>query len=79
MYPPCIPTLLMVRLETGSTKWMLFTAFYPIVLGLAIAILVFTGGSLLGLTGFQAMIGFYILALIFLVAIGLIKREPEFT
>jgi len=24
MYPPCIPTLLMIRLETGSTKWMLF-------------------------------------------------------
>ncbi len=79
MYPPCIPTLLMVRLETGSTKWMLFATFYPIVLGLIISILVFTGGSLLGLSGLQAMIGFYVLALIFLVAMGLIKREPEFS
>lgn len=79
MYPPCIPTLLMVRLETGSTKWMLFATFYPIVLGLIISVLVFTGGSLLGLSGLQAMVAFYILALVFLVLMGLIKREPEFT
>jgi ferrous iron transport protein B len=79
MYPPCIPTLLMVRLETGSTKWMLFATFYPIVLGLILSILVFTGGSLLGLSGLQAMIGLYIVALIFLVLMGFIKREPELT
>jgi ferrous iron transport protein B len=79
MYPPCIPTLLMVRLETGSTKWMLFATFYPIVLGTTIAVLVFTGGNLLGLSGMQAMIAFYILALILLVLRGLIKREQEFT
>jgi ferrous iron transport protein B len=79
MYPPCIPTLLMVRLETGSTKWMLFATFYPIVMGLILSILVFTGGSLLGFSGLQAMIGFYILSLIFLAAMGLIKREPEFS
>ncbi|MEA1948879.1 MAG: nucleoside recognition domain-containing protein [Thermodesulfobacteriota bacterium] len=78
MYPPCIPTLLMVRLETGSTKWMLFATFYPIVLGIIIAVLVFTGGNLLGLSGMQAMIAFYILALIILVLMGFIKREPEF-
>ncbi len=79
MYPPCIPTLLMVRLETGSTKWMLFATFYPIVLGTIIAVLIFTGGNLLGLSGMQAMFAFYILALIFLALMGLIKREPEFT
>ncbi len=79
MYPPCIPTLLMVRLETGSTKWMLFATFYPIALGTIIAVLVFTGGNLLGLSGMQAMIAFYILTLIFLVLMGLIKKEPEFT
>lgn len=78
MYPPCIPTLLMIKVETGSIKWMLFATFYPIVLGTIIAVLVFTGGNLLGLSGMQAMIAFYILALILLVLIGLIKREPEF-
>ena len=75
MYPPCIATLLMVRVETGSTKWMLFAAFYPIVLGFIISIFVFTGGSLLGLSGFQVMILFYLLAIGFLVSMGLIKKE----
>ena len=78
MYPPCIPTLLMIKVETGSIKWMLFATFYPIVLGTIIAILIFTGGNLLGLSGMQAMFAFYILALILLVLMGLIKREPEF-
>ncbi|MFO8241028.1 MAG: ferrous iron transport protein B [Dissulfuribacterales bacterium] len=79
MYPPCIPTLMMIHLETASTKWMLFATFYPIVLGIIISILVFTGGNLLGLSGFQAMIAFYILALILLISMGLIRRETEFT
>jgi ferrous iron transport protein B len=75
MYPPCIPALLMVRLETGSTKWMLFAAFYPVVLGLAIAILVFTGGGILGLSGLEAMIAFYVLAVAVTTVMGLIKRK----
>nr|HDM99607.1 ferrous iron transport protein B [Deltaproteobacteria bacterium] len=79
MYPPCIPTLMMIHLETASTKWMLFATFYPIVLGIIISILVFTGGNLLGLSGFQAMITFYILALMLLISMGLIRRETEFT
>ncbi|MDL1955876.1 MAG: hypothetical protein LWW95_02305 [Candidatus Desulfofervidus auxilii] len=79
MYPPCIPTLIMVRLETGSTKWMLFATIYPIILGLTIAILVFTGGNFLGLSGIQAMIAFYVLAIIFTAIMGFIKREPKIT
>ncbi|MDI6890301.1 MAG: ferrous iron transport protein B [Thermodesulfovibrionales bacterium] len=77
MYPPCIPTLIMVRLEAGSTKWMLFAGIYPIVLGLMFAILVFTGGNLLGLSGLQAMIAFYILAIAVTTVMGLIKRKPK--
>ena len=79
MYPPCIPTLIMVRLETGSTKWMLFATIYPIILGLIIAILIFTGGNLLGLSGIQAMIAFYILAIICTAILGFVKREPKIT
>jgi len=79
MYPPCIPTLLMVRLETGSTKWMLFATFYPMVLGISLSVLVFTGGNLLGLSGMQTMIAFYILMLSLLILMGFIKSKPEFT
>jgi len=75
MYPPCIPTLIAVRLETGSTKWMLFVTIYPIILGSLIAILVFSGGNLLGLSGLQTMIAFYILAILIMVFMGFIKNN----
>ncbi len=75
MYPPCIPAMLSVRLETGSTKWMLFAIFYPIVLGSIFAVLVFTGGNLLGLSGIQAMIAFYVFALTLTILMGFIKNR----
>jgi len=73
MYPPCIPTLLMVKLEAASLKWMLFATFYPTILGLIIAVLIFTGGNLLGLSGLQAMIAFYILAIAVTTVMGFIQ------
>lgn len=76
-YPPCIPTLLMVRLESGSTKWALFATFYPIILGSLAAVAVFTGGSLLGLSGLQAMGLFYVCALAVTVALGFIRNRDE--
>lgn len=75
LYPPCIATTIMVKVQTGSIKWMLFSMFYPMVLGLTIATLVFSGGTALGLTGLQAMFVFYGVALIFTVAMGLIKKK----
>ena len=75
MYPPCIPTLIMVKLE-ANTKWALLATFYPIVLGSIIAVLVFAGGNRLGLSGIQTMIGFYILALAITISLGFIKEKP---
>ncbi len=77
MYPPCIPTLMAVRLETGSTKWMLFATFYPIILGSIIAVLIFSGGSLLGLTGLQVAVWFYILAIIVMILMGFLKNKND--
>ncbi len=75
MYPPCIPTLLMVRLESGSTKWALFATLYPIALGSLAAVLVFTGGSLLSLSGMQAMVVFYVCALAVTIALGFVRNR----
>ena len=77
MYPPCIPTLLMVKLETASLKWMFFATLYPIVLGFIMVVLIFTGGNLLGLSGLQAMVAFYILAIAVTTVMAFIKRKPE--
>lgn len=69
LYPPCLATTIMVRVQTGSYKWMLFSILFPTALGLTVASAIYTGGNLLGLSGIQAMAGFYGLALV--TAIGL--------
>lgn len=79
LYPPCIATTIMVKLQTGSFKWMFFSMIYPIVLGLMVASLIFTGGNALGLNGLQAMILFYMMALATTVATGFINNKSATT
>lgn len=73
LYPPCVATAMAVKVQTGSLKWMLFSMAYPMVLGLMSAMLIFTGGRLLGVSGVQAMALFYGLALTVTVATGLLR------
>ena len=73
--PPCLPTIMAIRVQTGSTKWMLFAFFVPLLLGLLTAVLVFTGGSALGLSGFQAMWIFYLIPLTLTIVLGLIRTR----
>ncbi len=47
LYVPCIATLSIIKKETGSWKWTVFTAGYTLVLGWLAATLVFQIGSLL--------------------------------
>ncbi|PIE71315.1 MAG: ferrous iron transport protein B [Deltaproteobacteria bacterium] len=75
LYPPCLATAIAVKLQSGSLKWMLFSMGYPMLIGLVVAVLVFTGGSLLGLTGLQAMFVFYGMALTITILIGLIRPK----
>ena len=76
LYPPCIATLLVVLSESGSLWWMILTLLYPLLLGLLFAILIFTGGSVLGLTGVQAMAVFYVSMLVVAFLVSRIS-DPE--
>ncbi len=76
-YPPCIATLLMVRMEAGGWKWALFSLGYATALGLFCASLVFTGGRILGLTGLPAAWTFYGLALAVAIIMGMINPSTE--
>lgn len=78
LYPPCLATSIAVKLQSGSVKWMLFGMTYPMVLGISVATFIFTGGTLLGLSGLQAMGVFYAIALCTTIATGFIKTKPEF-
>ena len=77
LYPPCLATLMAIKIQTASAKWMIFSLVYQIGLGIFVASLVFTGGRLLGLTGLQAMFGFYGLMVLTTVLVGLINSSPQ--
>ena len=76
LYPPCVATLMMIKLQAGWW-WMLFATVYPILLGLLVAILVFSGGSLLGLSGLGAMITLYVGMIVVTVALGFIQPRSR--
>ncbi len=75
LYPPCLATTMAVKVQSGSIKWMLFSMTYPMVQGLGVAAMVYSGGSALGLSGLQAMFVFYGLALALTVFMGLLKNH----
>ncbi len=75
LYPPCIATSIMVKIQTGKIRWMVFSMIFPIVLGIMVATLIFSGGNLLGLSGLQAMFAFYGLALAITTGMGFLKNE----
>ena len=77
LYPPCLATTIMVRMQAGSTKWMLFSIAYMMFLGITVSSLVFTGGSMLGLTGIEAMWTFYGLAVLATIVMGLYNPKPS--
>jgi ferrous iron transport protein B len=79
LYPPCVATSIMVKIQTGQIRWMIFSMLFPIVLGTAVATLIFSGGTALGLNGLQAMIAFYCLALAITIGTGFLKNESATT
>ena len=77
LYPPCLATTIMIRVQTGSYKWMVFSMIFPTLLGLLVASGVYTIGTALGLSGIQAFSAVYFIALGLLLIVGLYhRRQP---
>ena len=75
--PPCIATMIMIKVQTNSYKWMLFALTYPMLLGLICAIAIFQIGSLLELSGLHAMAGFYLLTIITTLLVSLLPQQKR--
>ncbi|RYH11132.1 ferrous iron transport protein B [Tropicimonas sp. IMCC6043] len=73
LYPPCLATVIMIRVQTGSLKWMAFSIAFSTMLGLAVASAVFTSATALGLSGLQTMTAVYLLMLGLLLVVALPK------
>lgn len=73
LYPPCLATTIMVRVQTQSYGWMLFSIIFPTILGLGVASLIFTVGAALELSGLQTMTAVYLLTFALFVIVGLLS------
>jgi ferrous iron transport protein B len=71
LYPPCLATTIMIKVQTGSYGWMLFSILFPTTLGFVVASAVFTGGGALGLSGIEMMALFYGIVVMLALIVGL--------
>ncbi|MBN2752100.1 MAG: ferrous iron transport protein B [Rhodospirillaceae bacterium] len=77
LYPPCLATTIMVRVQTGSYAWMMFSILFPTFLGLFVASTVYTLSTVTGIDGLTAFTVTYLIGVValFLVGIGIPRRR----
>ncbi len=74
LFPPCLATMISIRMETRSARWTAFAMVYPVFIGLGVAVLVHTLGSLAGVDGVAAMSAFYAACLLMLLLVAFVRR-----
>lgn len=77
LYPPCLATMIMVKIQTGSYRWMVFAIIFPTALGLLVSSLVVTIGNASGLSATEMMIAFYCCVWLLFLTVGLWPRGKE--
>jgi ferrous iron transport protein B len=73
--PPCIATMIVVKMQTGSYKWMMFAIFFPITLGIIVAVSVFQMGIFYNLNGVEVMGIFYSIVLAITLVLGFFPEK----
>ena len=48
LYVPCLATVAVIRRETGSVKWTIFSVVYPLIIAYVLTLVIYQVGSLLG-------------------------------
>ncbi|MBO1625116.1 ferrous iron transport protein B [Bacillus arachidis] len=48
LYVPCLATVAVIRRETGSIKWTIFSVVYPLIVAYLLTLVIYQVGSLLG-------------------------------
>lgn len=73
--PPCIAAMVVVKLQSNSWKFMILATLLPFALGLVLAALVFSLGTILGVSGLVAMSVYYVVIVAITVILGLIPEK----
>ena len=77
LYPPCLATTIMIKVQTNSYKWMVFSMLFPTMLGFIVASGIYTGGRLLQLSGIQMMGAFYFFVLALVLVVAYLGRQKK--
>ncbi|SON49645.1 ferrous iron transport protein B [Vibrio tapetis] len=82
LYPPCLATVMMIKVQTGQYRWMVLSMVLPTCLGFGVATIVHTVGNALAISGVAAMTSIYFAGLFLLLAVGFYgwfqqKRNPN--
>ncbi|WED24271.1 ferrous iron transport protein B [Vibrio sp. JC009] len=82
LYPPCLATVMMIKVQTGAYKWMLLSIFLPTLIGFTVSTAIYSVGTAFNLSGIAAMSIAYFTGLGMLLILGFkdsIKRAamPE--
>lgn len=48
LYVPCLATVAVIRRETGSLKWTIFSVAYPLIVAYVLTLIIYQVGSMLG-------------------------------
>ncbi len=75
--PPCIATMIVVKIQAGSYRWMIFAIFFPVILGIIISSLVFSLGSSYQWSGIEAMSYFYFTVVLLALILGLFPHRSK--
>lgn len=73
--PPCIATMIVVKMQTNSYAWMAFGIFFPFTLALVVSSLFFTLANSFGVGGLTAMGIYYFILLFFVIILGFIPQK----
>ncbi|MSN96683.1 ferrous iron transport protein B [Campylobacter sp. FMV-PI01] len=73
--PPCIATMVVVKLQMNSYKWMLLALFIPFGLALIMSMILFSAGSALNLSGLEVMSWYYGIVVVLTLILGLIPEK----
>ncbi|WP_321389941.1 ferrous iron transport protein B [uncultured Desulfuromusa sp.] len=75
--PPCIATMVVVKLQSNSYRWMLFAIFFPTALGVTLSILFFSMALQFGWSGLELMRNFYLSTATLTLILSLFKTKQS--
>ncbi|PSM51475.1 ferrous iron transport protein B [Campylobacter blaseri] len=73
--PPCIATMVVVKLQANSYRFMILSLFLPFGLAMLMATIVFSLGTIFNISGFSAMSIYYAVVVLIAIVLGLIPEK----